>query len=66
IAGFDASYIGGELWPPLTTVRQPVSMMAEQAAEWIIAAIGDAEPDPLDAKLDVELIVRESTGPVSA
>ncbi|MEL6473458.1 MAG: LacI family DNA-binding transcriptional regulator [Pseudomonadota bacterium] len=66
IAGFDASYIGGELWPPLTTVRQPVSMMAEQAAECIIAAIGDAEPDPLDAKLDVELIVRESTGPVAA
>ena len=36
IAGFDASYIGSILWPPLTTIRQPVADMAQAAAEWLI------------------------------
>jgi LacI family transcriptional regulator len=65
IAGFDDSTASRRVWPPLTTVRQPVDEMARVAVEMLIAASrNDAEP-PLEQSLHRvlphELIVRDST-----
>lgn len=65
IAGFDDSLASGLVWPPLTTVRQPMDEMARVAVEMlIIANRSDAEPvsEPsLHRVLPHELVVRDST-----
>ena len=64
IAGFDDSPASGLVWPPLTTVRQPMGEMARAAVEMITAARrGDAEATALSLHrvLPHELIVRDST-----
>ncbi len=65
IAGFDDSTASRRVWPPLTTVRQPVDEMARVAVEMLIAANRhDAEPpseQSLHRVLPHEVIVRDST-----
>jgi LacI family transcriptional regulator len=65
IAGFDDSTAAGLVWPPLTTVRQPMDEMARVAVEMLIAAHrNDAEPasqKSLHRVLPHELVVRDST-----
>lgn len=61
IAGFDASLLGEVLWPALTTVRQPVSKMAQAATLWLISGALARTEEPLRERFDFELIVRDST-----
>jgi LacI family transcriptional regulator len=59
IAGFDDSDLARAVWPPLTTIRQPVRELAYAAAELML---GGAGGDP-QVTLDHELMVRATTGP---
>ena len=61
IAGFDASYVGSILWPPLTTIRQPIGRMAEQAARWLITGDLFEDGTPKRMVFDFELVERPST-----
>jgi LacI family transcriptional regulator len=67
IAGFDDSNAAGLVWPPLTTVRQPMYEMARLAVEMLIGPSrrDDAQtPEPalsLHRVLAHELVVRDST-----
>ncbi|OYU46601.1 MAG: transcriptional regulator [Burkholderiales bacterium PBB4] len=67
IAGFDDSNAAGLVWPPLTTVRQPMYEMARMAVDMLIAPQrrDDAEEPETEASLhrvlDHELVVRDST-----
>lgn len=64
VAGFDDIPMTERLWPPLTTVRQPVKEAAATATEVLLSLL-DNEPDvPQSTELKATLIVRESTGPV--
>jgi LacI family transcriptional regulator len=66
VTGFDGTPISEIVWPPLTTVLQPIKQIGQDAAGRLIAAIaGDAEaPDRHCAEYAV--IVRESTAPPPA
>ena len=59
VTGFDDTPMSDIVWPPLTTIRQPIKDIAERAVHILIerAAKDDAEFEPLAH----ELIVREST-----
>jgi LacI family transcriptional regulator len=60
VAGFDDSTAAKIVWPPLTTVRQPVVDMAYAAADLVLSR--DAIPgQPRARMLDFELVVRKST-----
>ena len=59
IAGFDDSDLARAVWPPLTTIHQPVYDLAAAAADLILAA---AAPQSRVA-LEHKLVVRASTGP---
>jgi len=59
VAGFDDSALAGFVWPPLTTVRQPVRELAYQAADLLLAS--DPEADPERRAVAYELVVRGST-----
>jgi LacI family transcriptional regulator len=64
IAGFDDSNAAGLVWPPLTTVRQPMDQMARVAVEMLIAANRSDEPaseQDIHRVLEHELVVRGST-----
>jgi LacI family transcriptional regulator len=59
IAGFDDSDLAAAVWPPLTTVRQPVRELAWAAADLLLSE--DRKRDRLT--LDYDLVIRASTGP---
>ena len=67
VVGFDDTSLATTVWPELTTVRQPISTMAEEALTLLLARIRahrSAETDKLEEQvLDHELIVRESSAP---
>ena len=56
VAGFDDTDLARVVWPPLTTVRQPVHQFGAVAAELLLAL-----PDKIEQRLlEFELITRES------
>jgi len=63
VAGFDDTEGASMVWPPLTTIRQPIEAMGEAAAELLIARAGrDGARLPIEARLlDYELVLRGST-----
>ena len=64
VVGFDDTPVASHLWPPLTTVRQPITSMAETATSLLIAKLqGEAavkDEDPFHC----ELVVRASTSSI--
>jgi len=59
VAGFDDTRLASVVWPPLTTVRQPIAAMARRAAERLMKPDEDT---PLEEVFDFEVILRQSTG----
>jgi LacI family transcriptional regulator len=60
VAGFDDSTAAKIVWPPLTTVRQPVVDMAYAAADLLLSRDGGSSPSKA-RMLDFDLVVRKST-----
>ena len=65
VTGFDDIATASIVWPPLTTMRQPMADMAAAAAEIIIAGAGKAQGEAAvpPRRFDCELVVRGSTAP---
>lgn len=63
VAGFDDSSLARQVYPALTTVRQPLADMAEAAAATLIA---DPAIQRESLVVPATLRVRESTGPAPA
>jgi LacI family transcriptional regulator len=66
VVGFDDATVATTLWPPLTTVRQPVRQMAAVALDRLIRALRSSAPAggaAADHVLDHALIQRDSTAP---
>ena len=64
VAGFDDTEIATNIWPQLTTIRQPISDMSSRAVKLLAAHIhGAEEAKSLEFILDFELIERNSIGP---
>jgi LacI family transcriptional regulator len=62
IAGFDDSDLARAVWPPLTTIRQPVRELAYAAVDLLLSGVTGSS----QVTLDHGLMVRSTTGPVSA
>jgi LacI family transcriptional regulator len=63
VTGFDDTPMSEVIWPPLTTVRQPIKLLAERAVQLLLETEGQAQPQPRYEEIPHELIVRESTAP---
>jgi LacI family transcriptional regulator len=63
VTGFDDTPMSEIVWPPLTTVRQPIKMLAERAVELLFASEGGPDSAIRHETVAHELIVRESTAP---
>jgi LacI family transcriptional regulator len=64
VTGFDDTPMSEIVWPPLTTVRQPIQDLAERAVELLAERQTNGGID-YDC-LPFELVVRESTAPPRA
>jgi LacI family transcriptional regulator len=65
VVGFDDTPTSRQVWPSLTTVRQPCREMGRIAAEQLLASIRDAGAGQL-VHVPYQLQMRQSTGPAPA
>ena len=65
VIGFDDTFHARHLWPPLTTIRQPVDEIGETAADMLLQLLGEPGSAPLQTIIGTELVVRDSVGPAS-
>ncbi len=65
VAGYDDTSLAQQIFPALTTIRQPLSIMAERAVHSIVDILktGSTEEDMLI--VPASIVVRESTGPAA-
>jgi LacI family transcriptional regulator len=61
VAGFDDIPMAAVSGPPLTTVRQPIRLIGQAAAEGLIYVLENSLTEPYHRVLPAELIVRAST-----
>ena len=57
VTGFDDTPMSQVMWPPLTTVRQPIRFLAKRAVHLLF----EIDPTPQHEWVEHELVVREST-----
>ncbi len=60
VVGFDDAPMAQYLWPPLTTIRQPMRTVGRKCVEILLKAIAGRAPEPEHILLLPELIVRAS------
>lgn len=67
VVGFDDTPLATSVWPELTTVKQPISAMAEAALELLVADLRGRRSSSTrkftERVLSHALIIRESSGP---
>ncbi|MFH0954016.1 MAG: LacI family DNA-binding transcriptional regulator [Verrucomicrobiota bacterium] len=63
IMGFDDSRCATDTWPPLTTMRVDKRLMGQLAVRKLIGLIQRKDAGPRQTPLDVNLVIRDSTGP---
>lgn len=71
VVGFDDTPVASEIWPALTTVRQPVAEMAQMAVALLAQGRasgedGEGQPGLTEHMIPHTLVVRESDGPPSS
>lgn len=59
VVGFDDTALASQVWPPLTTVKQPVFEMAAKATE-LLLGLSEPSPSQLPEQFKHQLIVRQS------
>ncbi|MEV7659022.1 LacI family DNA-binding transcriptional regulator [Streptomyces anulatus] len=62
VTGFDGIPLSRIVRPPLTTVRQPIRRLGEQAVELLVQRLADPGRDPVSLELPVSVIRRASCG----
>jgi len=63
VIGFDDAFHARHLWPPLTTIRQPIDEIGETAADLLLKLLGEPGPGTLQNVIGTALVVRDSVGP---
>ena len=65
VAGFDDTPIAATLWPPLTTIHQPIGSMARTAVALVTDTVrrqkAGEDTAPVHHRLECSLIARGST-----
>ena len=63
VAGFDDTHVARVVWPPLTTVHQPIYDLANAAADLLLKRLTGDDSGPRYVELPHKLVIRQSTGP---
>ncbi len=62
VAGFDDVPLASQVWPALTTIRQPISAMSAKAADLLLQQLRGEPEDRTAHVLESSLTFRQSTG----
>lgn len=62
VTGFDDTSFARFSWPPLTTVCQPISQVAQMATEVLLALLQGRSDGVFDRRLGAQVVLRASTG----
>ncbi|MCX4964578.1 LacI family DNA-binding transcriptional regulator [Streptomyces sp. NPDC079020] len=62
VTGFDGIPLSRMVRPPLTTVRQPIRQLGEQAVELLVQRLADRDRPPVSLELPVSMARRASCG----
>ena len=65
VVGFDDAPVSQQLWPMLTTVKQPVQEIAATSAQLLLDIIQNRTQKEQAVKLECEMVIRESTAAFS-
>jgi LacI family transcriptional regulator len=63
VAGFDDVPLASQVWPALTTIRQPISAMSAKAADLLLQQLRGEPEDRTAHVLESSVTFRQSTGP---
>jgi LacI family transcriptional regulator len=63
VAGFDDMPLASQVWPALTTIRQPISAMSAKAAELLLQQLRGEPEDKTAHVVESSVTFRQSTGP---
>ena len=63
VTGFDDTPVSEIVWPPLTTVHQPLKAMGQRAVDLIVDAIKAGDAAPKHEMIAFRLVLRESSAP---
>ena len=63
LAGFDDLPLASQVWPALTTVRQPISAMSAKAADLLLKQLRGEPVDRTTHVIESSVTFRQSTGP---
>ncbi len=63
VVGFDDVPLAKQVWPALTTIRQPIPDMAAKAAQLLLRNLSGQPPDHSEHVVQSSLTFRHSTGP---
>lgn len=64
VAGFDDTPVAHQIWPSLTTIRQPIRQMARKATDLLLKQLRGKEIQLPASLLSSSIILRDSTGPL--
>ena len=64
VVGFDDAPLASQVWPALSTIRQPIAEMAAQAADLLLRLLAGEPPEHAKRVIASSLMFRQSTGPV--
>lgn len=62
VTGFDGIAAGRVIRPPLTTVRQPMERMGRTMVDLLLDRLDHPEKPPVELRLPVRMVLRESCG----
>ena len=63
VTGFDDVPVAAFTSPPLTTLRQPIYEIGRTCCRMLVDILAGRRPEPYQALLTPEIVIRESTGP---
>ena len=63
VIGFDDAFHARHLWPPLTTIKQPVDEIGETAADLLLKLLGEPGGAMQQTIVGTQLVIRDSVGP---
>jgi LacI family transcriptional regulator len=64
VAGFDDNPVAHQIWPALSTVRQPIQQMAKKATDLLLKQLRGKDVQLPASMLSSSLIMRDSTAPL--
>ena len=63
VVGYDDAPVSQQIWPSLTTVKQPIFDIAKHAVQKLIRHIKKQEFDDIQSNFKCKLVIRNSTSP---